>query len=600
MIDRKVRSLPNWQEVAYGNVKILDNDKLISDKFSVGEALISDTSKLIWPITLKYDLSLFAKRETDKWFQIKKYIWDFGNGKIIEELNPVMIQKFDKKWTYNVSLKLLEIDLTGKEIEKQVEDIKEISILNTVSVSEQKLSNGGIQVAFDATNLKDLWKIEWYFEDNTTTPIAKWEIFRPAKVFYWETLVGMRIVKDGEQSNTFDKVFVIAGNDESSISAEISAEQSLENDLSYTLSLKNIKSDFQDGFVEEFKWIIGDKEYTKKWDPLNLEASSGIKHEFSAYGKQDIKVILKDANGNTKEVNKQINITKILKLKNALTISNNGNPLESLRYEAKAHEYFINDLGSPTILKLDAREVRADGFMYSLSDADIVWDINGDGEKDKTGKIIDYEVNTPGNSVVNVEYIFRHRKIADDIVIIKEKIYIEAVKKEAILDLKIEPESLYVPTFVRFDASRSEVKDDDIIKFIYDYGDGFSEERDAINPGRQYLKEWEYVVKLKVITKKWKEYSTSKSLILKAKADIAQIGMSMKQAPIGQEIDFNSEGSEGQVMSYFWDFWDGTTSTSANPSHAYKKSWTYKVLLRIGYRNNNFLEDISEVNITEE
>jgi hypothetical protein len=35
----------------------------------------------------------------------------------------------------------------------------------------------------------------------------------------------------------------------------------------------------------------------------------------------------------------------------------------------------------------------------------------------------------------------------------------------------------------------SQVQNDDIVKFIYDYGDGVVEERDAINPGHRYLKE---------------------------------------------------------------------------------------------------------------
>jgi predicted KAP-like P-loop ATPase len=65
---------------------------------------------------------------------------------------------------------------------------------------------------------------------------------------------------------------------------------------------------------------------------------------------------------------------------------------------------------------------------------------------------------------------------------IKQKIFVGGVKKEAILNLKMEKPSVYVPVTVRFDASLSQVKDDNIVKFVYDYGDGVSEERDAINP----------------------------------------------------------------------------------------------------------------------
>jgi hypothetical protein len=33
VIDRKVKSLPNWQEMAYGDVQIYDNSKLTSEQF---------------------------------------------------------------------------------------------------------------------------------------------------------------------------------------------------------------------------------------------------------------------------------------------------------------------------------------------------------------------------------------------------------------------------------------------------------------------------------------------------------------------------------------------------------------------------------------
>ena len=46
-IDGKIKSLPNWQEQAYGELKIFDNDLLISDDFTIDQALITNTQKLI-------------------------------------------------------------------------------------------------------------------------------------------------------------------------------------------------------------------------------------------------------------------------------------------------------------------------------------------------------------------------------------------------------------------------------------------------------------------------------------------------------------------------------------------------------------------------
>jgi microbial collagenase len=74
----------------------------------------------------------------------------------------------------------------------------------------------------------------------------------------------------------------------------------------------------------------------------------------------------------------------------------------------------------------------------------------------------------------------------------------------------------------------------------------------------------------------------------------------MKTAPIYQEIDFLSDKSEGQIASYFWDFWDGGTSTKANPSYQYVKPGTYNVKLRLDFTNNNVREDKIEIIITDD
>lgn len=596
IIDKKIKNLPNWQEVAYWDIQIFDNAKLISDKFDKWWALLKDMSNLIWPITLKYDLSLFTKRETQKWFEIQRYIWDFGDGKQVEELNPTIIKTFDKKWTYDVSLIVQEKDSTGKEIEKKVEGVKSLSIGNIVKINETKLKNWWKTVEFDASDLKDLWRIEWYFEENLNNPVWEGEVFKPSKIFFEEQLIGMYIKKEGEKATIFDKIFIVWWEKWSSLEGQITYEQSLVNDLDFTFKVENVKNDFGDGFVSEFKWIIWEREFTKKADVTNFEKSSEIKHTFLSYWKYTIIVRIKDGNGNEKSITKEINITKNLKIINPLSIYNELWKIDDMKYDTKTHEYFLN-LWIPTKLKFDARLLKTDNYLYFLKE--INWDFNNDGDKDTSGKTAEYIISSWWNYIVSVEYTFQHRKIEDDIIKITEKIYIEWIKKEAILDLKIKKESDYVPVVVKFDASLSQVRDDNIVKFIYDYGDGIKEERDAINPWHNYTKEWDYKVKLTVVTEKWKEYSTEKSLILKPKPQNAEIGLSMKEAPIWQAIDFTSDESEGQIVSYFWDFWDGITSTEANPSHSYKKAGNYDVKLRLWFINNNFQEDTISINITE-
>jgi microbial collagenase len=72
-----------------------------------------------------------------------------------------------------------------------------------------------------------------------------------------------------------------------------------------------------------------------------------------------------------------------------------------------------------------------------------------------------------------------------------------------------------------------------------------------------------------------------------------------KDIPVNQEIDFLSTDSTGQIVRYYWEFGDGTSSSEANPSHAFKKAGTYVVKLTLDFANNNVMTNQIEIQVTE-
>lgn len=595
IIDGKIKSLPNWQELAYGDIQIYDNDRLTSSAFDKGGSLLTNTENLIGPMTIKYDLSLFESNEEKKGFTVKKYIWNIWN-EVIEEINPVLIKDFTEKGNYEISLVVEEVDLRGEIIEKEVDNIPSLSISQVVQVDEEITRNGGKIVKFDASDLQQLGKLEWYFSDDLEKPVWEGYTFKPSQIFFEETVVAMNIINDSQED--IIKVFVIWGETSADIQGQIVSEQSLTNDLEFTLRVQNPETSFGDGFIEEFEWKIWEKTVSKTADPVDLAGSSEIDFTFSKYGKNEVSVILKDSSGKTKEITGIVDIPKKMKLKRPLDIWDGEEKIEDIRYIDKGNEYFVDELGVPTVLKLDARFVRPENLIYSLKE--VSWDFDNNNSIDEVGKSAEYPVDIEGNHTVVVNYKFVHRTIPDDIINVKEYIYIEGIKKEAIVSFKIEKDTDYVPVTVRFDASKSTIKNDDIVKFEYDYGDGVVEIRDAINPWHKYSEAWDYTIKLTVTWRSGNKYSAEKKLILKPEPQDVKIGVSIKNAPVGQGIDFSSEDSDGQITEYFWDFGDGNTSVEANPTHAYTKAWTYNVKLRVDFQNSNSLTDETEMNIYEE
>ncbi len=600
VIDRKISSLPNWQEMAFWEVQVFDNGKLVSDQFDKEWALLNSTSDLIWPITLKYDLSFWAKQEERKWFSIKRYVWNIWDSKK-EELSPVLIHSFDWVWTSNINLKVIWSDRRGNQIEKVI-DISPVNIESIVKIVETPVKSWGKTIRFDATDLKAFGKIDWFFIEKWNKweleSVYNWYDFQPSKIIIDDTLIWMRINKPWRKSNRLDKIFVVQKESWDTIRWEIVFDRDPVDDLQYTFSVENANTTFWNGFIETFTWKIEDSIKSIDAEIDQVTESSKYIHQFNAHWEHKVVVELTDSRWKIKALETTINIPRRLKLKEWLSIYNKDELIKNIWYDAKNNEYYLDELPVPTELKLDARRVKASNILYEFKWA--TWDINDDGTSDKEWNILNFPVDIEWNYSIVAKYRFQHRRIKDEVVTLEERILIEWIKKDAIVDLQIQPDSTYVPTMVKFDASKSQVKWKNIEKFIYDYWDKVIEERDAVNPWHKYSYPWEYIIKLTVVTTDWEKYTTEKKLILKPKPQAAKIITSMKNAPTNQGIDFSSDQSEGQITWYYWEFGDWEVSIDANPTHSYSKAWEYTVVLKVNFQNNNTLTDEMNIVIRDE
>ena len=84
-------------------------------------------------------------------------------------------------------------------------------------------------------------------------------------------------------------------------------------------------------------------------------------------------------------------------------------------------------------------------------------------------------------------------------------------------------------------------------------------------------------------------------------APIADAG-SFYEGTVGEEINFdgsNSYDAEGEIVSYSWDFGDGTSSVDIAPSHTYSESRIYTVTLTVTDNGNQQSTDTIFVGIDE-
>ena len=119
--------------------------------------------------------------------------------------------------------------------------------------------------------------------------------------------------------------------------------------------------------------------------------------------------------------------------------------------------------------------------------------------------------------------------------------------------------------------------DGSVTTYSWDFGDGNTSTQS--NPTHNYLSEGTYTVVLTVTDNDGASSSTSQTVTTtsQGEAPTAQFGSTNNEL----EVSFtnSSTDSDGDIVSYLWDFGDGGESTETNPVHLYSTTGSYLVTL---------------------
>ena len=143
---------------------------------------------------------------------------------------------------------------------------------------------------------------------------------------------------------------------------------------------------------------------------------------------------------------------------------------------------------------------------------------------------------------------------------------------------------------VQFDGSGSSDPDGTIASYAWEFGDGNT--GTGVNPSHTYAAEGSYTVTLTVLD------DVGASASATTTAQIAPAGQ--PQPPVADAggpytgtvnvaVQFDGSGSsdpDGMIMSYAWDFGDGSTGAGINPMHTYTAAGSYTVVLTVTDNDN--------------
>ena len=141
-----------------------------------------------------------------------------------------------------------------------------------------------------------------------------------------------------------------------------------------------------------------------------------------------------------------------------------------------------------------------------------------------------------------------------------------------------------MPARVTAVASQSHSEYSEIIKFIYDFGEGRAPAQGDAIQTYQYMTPGEKTITVTIIDANGKQATAKQVLVLKDTPKNLNFTTSLSPGIKNSPVDFEATGTTGEIEDYLWNFGDNTpVSHGYQVSHTFAKSGKYTVTLTVRY-----------------
>jgi PKD repeat protein len=153
---------------------------------------------------------------------------------------------------------------------------------------------------------------------------------------------------------------------------------------------------------------------------------------------------------------------------------------------------------------------------------------------------------------------------------------------------------------VAFDGSASNDPEGPIASYGWSFGDG--ESASGATPSHTYDHAGDYTVTLTVTDAEGKTGKVSHLVRIAEVAPLASFSVTSSSPTAGQPLAFDGSASSdpgGTIVSYEWNFGDGSQGTGATPSHIYANPGSYTVTLTVTDNEGKIAEVSHLVDVAE-
>ncbi|GEM_PF-834525 len=459
------------------------------------------------------------------------WLWDFGDGNVSYEQNPV--HNYDKSGVYNVSL---TVKLNGAS-STATKKIRVYAAKTPSSSTSTKTTE--LDPAFEFSPTSPEVGMTVQFTDHTTGNPTSWQ---------WDFGDGGTSTQQNPQhqyqsAGTFNVTLTVSnGMSTKSLTKSISVLPVLNPGFNYTPSVPEAGESIQftdtsTGNPISWSWSFGDGATSTAQNPS---------HAYSAAGTYT--VTLQVSNGAyTKNTSKSITVLA------PVTVDFTLSPSAPV---VNQDVVFTNQTSGSV-----------DSYLWNFGDG------SSSTAKDPTHKFTSAGSYTVTLTATNA----RGSKTKSKSLVVSQSLN---------PSFTYSPSSPYAGQTVQF----TDTSTGNPTSWQWDFGDGSSSTLQ--NPTHAYSNSGTYTVTLRVANSA-ESKTTSKTITVKPVVQ-ADFSFSPTNPTVGTSVQFTDK-STGNIASWSWKFGDGSTSTQQNPAHAYSAAGSYNVTLTVsdGTTSNSMTQTIT-------
>src|SRR3972149_7267163 len=156
--------------------------------------------------------------------------------------------------------------------------------------------------------------------------------------------------------------------------------------------------------------------------------------------------------------------------------------------------------------------------------------------------------------------------------------------------------SLLEENIVAFDGSQSSDEDGTIVSYSWDFGDGSI--GSGVTVTHAYNEPGNYKVTLTVTDDGSTQDTYNKEIVIKEnKKPEAKIEYSLLEENIVAFDGSQSSDEDGTIVSYSWDFGDGSIGSGVTVTHSYNEPGNYKVTLTVTDDDGAYKKDVANIKL---